>query len=307
MALAAVIVAGSGLLAPRAGAATAEEAGASAGVTAGSEPPATGTDRAVRVGAAQSVPVAGKGQASLTWSAGSDPLGGQLPVLGGTTTETTTQPTPAATPPATTTAAGSTTTKPVSARGKSSPIPAAAAAPAMNWQPAPAPSAEGDSGATLGAQPAAAPNPAPAQAPPGPPAAPAGGSGPTGFAAEVANAVRQLPGGGNGAVFHPYELAGHHSWGATNLNSCEVWVSPSTPANLILDVVRHEYMHVLQCRIYGGDINAMEKDAGGWNELDRIADAGALQLGAGWVNYTYNPTAHERQEAANLLAGRRMD
>jgi len=96
------------------------------------------------------------------------------------------------------------------------------------------------------------------------------------------------------------------AWGVTDIASCIAWINPSTPIYRLLDVVRHEYMHVLQCRNYGGNWRAEEADAGGMSEIERIADAGAIQQGAQWTLFTQNPTSFERRAAARLLAGERM-
>jgi hypothetical protein len=98
-----------------------------------------------------------------------------------------------------------------------------------------------------------------------------------------------------GITVHPYD---HPSapgrWGTTDLSSCQVWVGRSTPINRIEDVIKHEYGHVLQCRKHTWEgVSTIE--------LERIADAVALRLGAHWVHYTYSPTASERAAAARLL------
>jgi hypothetical protein len=98
-----------------------------------------------------------------------------------------------------------------------------------------------------------------------------------------------------GITVHPYDnpsAPGH--WGTTDLSSCQVWVGLSTPMDRIEDVIKHEYGHVLQCRKHTWEgVSTIE--------LERIADAVALRLGAHWVHYTYSPTASEQAAAARLL------
>lgn len=125
------------------------------------------------------------------------------------------------------------------------------------------------------------------------------------FAGRVAAAVAALPGGGHGAVFYPYGHPTESAWGVTNLGTCEAWISPSTPSNRILDVVRHEYGHVLQCRVFGGDTTELEARIG-MSGIERTADAVALRLGASWVNYTASPADWEWAAADALLAGLRI-
>lgn len=126
------------------------------------------------------------------------------------------------------------------------------------------------------------------------------------FAGRVAAAAASLPGGGSGATFNPFAHPQNSSWGVTNLGTCEVWVNPSTPSGRILDVVRHEYGHVLQCRAFGGDSQALIAASGGMSEVERVADAIALRLGASWVNYTASPADWEWAAADALLAGLRI-
>ncbi|MCL2781311.1 MAG: hypothetical protein FWD74_07460 [Actinomycetia bacterium] len=134
----------------------------------------------------------------------------------------------------------------------------------------------------------------------------------------VAAAVYRLPGHGKVAgkdmVAHATTSGAQ---GTTNLMNCQVWINVPRSAGVLDDVVRHEYMHVLQCRLYQGQIKAMEADAGpspnpSVRSLDFIADAGVRLLGG---KYTYYlavaragkaPTCRERRQAANLLNGHKM-
>lgn len=125
------------------------------------------------------------------------------------------------------------------------------------------------------------------------------------WADQVAAAVAQLPGGGNGGVFHPYGYPGRYSRASTDLNSCETWVNPMTASYELLDVVRHEYGHQLQCRAFGNS-QALIVAAGGMTGVERIADAVALQLGARITFYTGAPTDFEWAASERLLAGQRF-
>lgn len=99
-----------------------------------------------------------------------------------------------------------------------------------------------------------------------------------------------------GITIHPYDHPrAPGRWGTTDLSSCQVWVGRSTPMNRIADVIKHEYGHVLQCRKHTWEGVST-------TELERIADAVALRLGASWVNYTSSPTAAEWAAADRLLS-----
>jgi hypothetical protein len=82
--------------------------------------------------------------------------------------------------------------------------------------------------------------------------------------------------------------------GVTDLGSCQVWVRKGQAANRLQDVIRHEYIHYRQCR------------TGAWkgksiSQIERIADAGAILLGAKWTHYTSSPTKAEFAAARRLL------
>lgn len=99
-------------------------------------------------------------------------------------------------------------------------------------------------------------------------------------------------------------------WGATDLASGTVYISPSVPASRLDSVVRHEWAHVLQIRVYGSasatvaGLNAYFGGSG-MTGVERAADCMALQLGATWTNYTSCSSPAWQRGAARLLAGRR--
>jgi hypothetical protein len=101
---------------------------------------------------------------------------------------------------------------------------------------------------------------------------------------------------------------GHY--GATDLASGAVFISPSVPARRLDSVVRHEWAHVLQIRVYGSaaatiaGLNAAFGGSG-MTGVERAADCMALQLGATWTNYTSCSSPAWQRGAARLLAGRR--
>jgi hypothetical protein len=99
-------------------------------------------------------------------------------------------------------------------------------------------------------------------------------------------------------------------WGATDLANGTVYISPSVPASRLDSVVRHEWAHVLQIRVYGSaaatvaGLNAAFGGSG-MTGVERAADCMALQLGATWTNYTSCSSPAWQRAAARLLAGRR--
>lgn len=126
----------------------------------------------------------------------------------------------------------------------------------------------------------------------------------------LGQAVARIPGYG---AHRPtrWVLTGQYGhWGATDLNSGTVFISPSVPASRLDSVVRHEWAHVLQIRVYGSasatiaGLNAYFGGSG-ITGAERAADCMALQLGATWTNYTSCSSAAWRRGAAHLLAGRR--
>ncbi len=99
-------------------------------------------------------------------------------------------------------------------------------------------------------------------------------------------------------------------FGATDLRSGTVYISPAVPASRLDSVVRHEWAHVLQIRVYGSasatiaGLNAAFGGSG-MSGVERAADCMALQLGATWTNYTSCSSPAWQRAATHLLAGRR--
>lgn len=101
-------------------------------------------------------------------------------------------------------------------------------------------------------------------------------------------------------------------WGATDLATSHIYISPSVSTSLLDSVVRHEYAHVLTVRAYGGawrtarsEMNVGFGGSGGTG-VERAADCMALAMGASWTNYTSCGRADWQRNARQLLAGRRL-
>ena len=94
------------------------------------------------------------------------------------------------------------------------------------------------------------------------------------------------------------------AWGATNLSTGTVYIAPRTPPARLLDVVRHEYMHVLQGRAYG-DIRSAGAALAAVGGIEVNADCGALAMGASWTNYVRSCTPLQASAALRILAGQR--
>lgn len=100
-------------------------------------------------------------------------------------------------------------------------------------------------------------------------------------------------------------------WGATDLSTRVVYISPSAPVDKLFSIVTHEWGHALSLYIYGGSAAAEQAaDAffGGSGEygLELEADCMAIEQGATWTNYTSCPHDTWRAGARALLAGHRL-
>ena len=126
----------------------------------------------------------------------------------------------------------------------------------------------------------------------------------------LGQAVSRIPGYGAHRRTRWVLTGKYGHWGATDLASGTVYISPSVPASRLDAVVRHEWAHVLQIRVYGSasaTISGLNAYFGGsgMTGVERAADCMALQLGATWTNYTSCSSASWQRGAAHLLAGRR--
>ena len=104
----------------------------------------------------------------------------------------------------------------------------------------------------------------------------------TGFAAQ------------HGFTVHLVTMPGYQgppAYASTDMRSCQVWVTPRTTRTLAVDVVRHEYLHVLACRV--GTHFATP-------HFEHVADAGAALQGARHAFYGAF-TRDDTLEARRLL------
>jgi hypothetical protein len=74
------------------------------------------------------------------------------------------------------------------------------------------------------------------------------------------------------------------AWGATQLDTGEVWIAPRTPLSVLRSVMIHESAHVVQGRTFGGYFRAIETMAP-YGGIEVTADCWALAHGATWTNY----------------------
>lgn len=135
-------------------------------------------------------------------------------------------------------------------------------------------------------------------------------TGPTSWAALNA-AIARIPGYVPGGIrWHVSSRYGH--WGATDLATGDIFISPSVGTGHLDAVVRHEYAHVLTVRAYRGDWRAAKSGTNaafggsGRTGVERAADCMALALGASWTQYTSCSRRDWQRHAATLLAGRRL-
>ncbi|HET9140449.1 hypothetical protein [Actinophytocola sp.] len=118
------------------------------------------------------------------------------------------------------------------------------------------------------------------------------------FAERLNAAVAAVPGAGSAT----WVVADKGSWGATDLSRGVVYIAPRTPANRLLDVVRHEWVHVAQGRIYGG-IGAAKTALAHVGGIEVVADCGAKLQGARWTHYTKTCTPAQTAAARQILSG----
>ena len=102
---------------------------------------------------------------------------------------------------------------------------------------------------------------------------------------------------------------GHY--GATNLATREVTISPRVPTGILYSVVAHEYSHALAIWVYGSSAGAdaaLMRTFGGsaGTARERAADCMAIVQGATWTNYTSCGSSAWRQAARVLVSGRRL-
>lgn len=134
--------------------------------------------------------------------------------------------------------------------------------------------------------------------------------GPTSWGALNA-AIARIPGYRPGAA-HWVVTARYGHWGATDLSTGTVYISPNAPVSRLDSIARHEWAHVIQGRVYGHNAQAafaaMNRVFGGsgLTGAERSADCMARLLGASWTNYTPCTSAAWRAKAGRLLAGERL-
>jgi hypothetical protein len=170
------------------------------------------------------------------------------------------------------------------------------------------PPATRPSGTRTRPPPRAKPKPVPRPAPPPTPTRRA--KGPTGWPALDA-AIARIPGYAPGGIrWSVTSRYGH--WGATDLATSEIFISPAVNPDLLDSVVRHEYAHVVTVRVYGGDWRAAKSatnaafGGSGRTGVERAADCMARAMGASWTQYTPCTRQDWRQLSHRLLSGRRL-
>ena len=146
---------------------------------------------------------------------------------------------------------------------------------------------------------------APAKAPAG-----AAASGPTSWPALNA-AISRIPGYVPGGIRWTVTSRYGH-WGATDLATSHIYISPSVSTSLLDSVVRHEYAHVVTVRAYGGAWRTARSETNvafggtGATGVERAADCMARAMGASWTNYTTCSRKDWQRHARQLLAGHRL-
>lgn len=95
-----------------------------------------------------------------------------------------------------------------------------------------------------------------------------------------------------GSLPGSYVVSDQGSWGATQLDTGQVYIARRTPLNLLYSVMVHESCHVRQGRAFGGYYGAVSALAP-YGGIERTADACALNGGASWINYGVDAKARQ--------------
>jgi len=136
----------------------------------------------------------------------------------------------------------------------------------------------------------------------------AAAAGLTSFQAKLQLARTYLPNDGAGiGELHPFMLAGWDAAGLTEFVTCDVWMDDTLPDDQLLDIFRHEYIHVLQCVAanHGYDPGYVMSSDTAIGGVERGADAGAYLLGNNYMYYVQlGPTAGPIQSAEIVTAQR---
>lgn len=135
-------------------------------------------------------------------------------------------------------------------------------------------------------------------------------TGPTGWPALNA-AIRRIPGyRSSGITWTVSSRYGH--WGATDMATGRIYISPSVSPGVLDSVVRHEYAHIVTVRDYAGDWRTAKQAANatfggtGRTGVERAADCMARALGASFTQYTSCGRSDWQAAAGRLLSGRRL-
>lgn len=115
----------------------------------------------------------------------------------------------------------------------------------------------------------------------------------TDFAVLLRQAISQVP----GAVSTKWIVKDLGAWGSTHFPSCTVYIAPRTPEHRLLDVIRHEWGHVKQCRRWG-TIESAQTAVG---NIEVNADCIARLLGAKWTHYVKSCTKEQFKTARYVL------
>ncbi len=108
------------------------------------------------------------------------------------------------------------------------------------------------------------------------------------FTAKLALAMTYLPHGGKEIASLDTNPADglDNAAGLTWFPTCKVWIDDTLPDSAILDILRHEYIHALQCRAANNGVQlGYASDDTAIGGIERGADAGAYLLGSNYMYY----------------------
>lgn len=104
-------------------------------------------------------------------------------------------------------------------------------------------------------------------------------------------------------------------WGTADWYRHVIYISPTTPSDLVYSVAVHEWSHLLAVIDYDDDVSATVDainahfggaGASGYNGVENAADCMSLEQGATWTHYTSCHDHHWRSMARRLLAGHQL-
>lgn len=129
------------------------------------------------------------------------------------------------------------------------------------------------------------------------------------FQAKLALAMTYLPHGGKEIASLDTDPGDgiDNAAGLTWFPTCAVWIDDTLPTDAILDILRHEYIHALQCRAENEGVKfGYATDDTAIGGIERGADAGAYLLGSDYMYYIDYATTASPLRASEIATAQRL-